>query len=309
MNLRSRFSRPILLATLVSLALPCAACAPPVPTIEEAGGYRVTYALPPAKEIDHQMTVTALQRRLDAFGAVGSKVAKHGQDQIVITLPGIDPQKFEQLRKLLVTPGKLEFRILAQEGTHDALIAAATAPASSPEDEPQRDQPKDDPAKDDPAKDEASTKTRWVRFDPASLELTAGAIQRTVDKQSEVLIVLDPHNVDNRLLASVSAEVDSASRPAISGRFTPEGGKRMRALTTDNAPKGTVYQILGVVLDDRLLVAPRIVEPIGAAFMVTGKFTQPEVEFMQAVLRTGRLPVELDPQPVKVEQVDAPPGQ
>jgi preprotein translocase subunit SecD len=274
----------------LSLALQFTACNRP-PKIEEVGGYRITYALRSAKPGDQQMAIGAIQRRLDAIGLRGGMVAKSGNDKVEISLPGIGAEEFEKLQDLIVTPGHLEFRILAQQGTHDELIASATATPTSPDDTPNEDQ------------DPPTPKSKWVRFDPSMLDLPARAIQRTVDDRLEVLIVLDDKNIDNSFMGSVSVTIDSVSNPAIAGRLLPAGAERMRKLTTANLPEGNVYQSLGVVVDDRLLVAPRIQAAIGDAFMLTGDFSMQEAEFIVAVLRTGRLPVEFNPEPIKVDRV------
>lgn len=294
------------LALIAWLALQGAGCGPSA-NIEEVGGYRVTYALraapldDPASSVAarQEMAVAALQRRLDAIDLPGAKAAKSGTDQIQLTLPGISPATLAQVQKLLAAPGKLEFRILAQKGTHHAIIEAAIDALNAP-----GNPPPDDPPQSEQASAGEAAASRWVVFDPSGLELSPDNVQRTVGGRAEVLIVLDDINVEGSLLESVNSTVDSVGQPAVAGRFGPEGTRRMSTLTTENAPRGNVYQRLGVVLDDRLLVAPNIQEPIVAgAFRLTGKFTKQEIEFLVAVLRAGQLPVELEPQPAKIEQV------
>jgi hypothetical protein len=84
----------------------------------------------------------------------------------------------------------------------------------------------------------------------------------------------------------------------------------MRALTASNLPDPTtgLYRRLGIVLDGKLLSAPRLMSTITDRGQVTGNFTPAEVDLIVAVLRAGKLPVPLEEQPVAESPVAADPA-
>jgi SecD/SecF fusion protein len=74
----------------------------------------------------------------------------------------------------------------------------------------------------------------------------------------------------------------------------------MAALTNLNLPdKDTdFHRRLGIVLDNELLSAPRIMSVIADRGRITGRFTQEEVNFLVRVLRAGKLPAVLNKEPI-----------
>ncbi len=82
---------------------------------------------------------------------------------------------------------------------------------------------------------------------------------------------------------------DERNRPAISFTLRPAGAQRFGDTTTQN--RGELFAI---VLDDVIISAPRINEPItGGAGRITGNFTPQEAENLAIVLRSGALPAKL----------------
>ncbi len=82
---------------------------------------------------------------------------------------------------------------------------------------------------------------------------------------------------------------DERNRPAISFTLRPAGAQRFGTTTTEN--RGELFAI---VLDDVIISAPRINEPIpGGSGRITGTFTPQEAENLAIVLRSGALPAKL----------------
>jgi SecD/SecF fusion protein len=73
----------------------------------------------------------------------------------------------------------------------------------------------------------------------------------------------------------------------------------MAALTGSNLPdKDTdFHRRLGIVLDGQLLSAPRIMSQISDRGQITGRFSEEEIEFLVGILRSGKLPAALQPDP------------
>jgi preprotein translocase subunit SecD len=78
-------------------------------------------------------------------------------------------------------------------------------------------------------------------------------------------------------------------RPVVSFRFDSIGAKRFGDVTKDN-----VGQPLAIVLDDRVISAPRINEPIlGGSGIISGGFSVQEANDLAVLLRAGALPAPL----------------
>ncbi|MCG8649267.1 MAG: protein translocase subunit SecF, partial [Pirellulales bacterium] len=60
----------------------------------------------------------------------------------------------------------------------------------------------------------------------------------------------------------------------------------------------------GIVLDDNLLSAPNILQPIRKEGRITGRFNREEVEDLVAILKAGQLPAALTKQPIAENQID-----
>lgn len=77
--------------------------------------------------------------------------------------------------------------------------------------------------------------------------------------------------------------------PQVQLTFTPEGSKKFAEITKRNVGK-----IVGIVLDNQLIQAPRVSEPIfGGQAEITGQFTTEQAKTLQIQLNAGALPVPL----------------
>jgi preprotein translocase subunit SecD len=81
------------------------------------------------------------------------------------------------------------------------------------------------------------------------------------------------------------------NEPVVSFRFDAVGGKRFGDATTQNVGKR-----LAIVLDNQVISAPQIREPIlGGSGVITGNFTVPAAQDLALLLRAGALPAPLIP--------------
>jgi len=80
-----------------------------------------------------------------------------------------------------------------------------------------------------------------------------------------VLVRLDLHDLGEKDLASVGPATDEKIRPAVAIAFTRAGGRKLGALTREHLPErnGEFAYRLGIVLDGRLLSAPKILGEVG----------------------------------------------
>ena len=80
-----------------------------------------------------------------------------------------------------------------------------------------------------------------------------------------VLVRLDRHDLGEKDLASVGPATDEKIRPAVAIAFTRAGGKKIAGLSREHLPErnGEFAFRLGIILDGRLLSAPKILGEVG----------------------------------------------
>ncbi|GAB6053921.1 hypothetical protein JCM17960_27410 [Magnetospira thiophila] len=83
--------------------------------------------------------------------------------------------------------------------------------------------------------------------------------------------------------------LDQQNRPVVSFRFDGPGGRKFAKITTENTGRP-----FAIVLDDKVISAPRINEPIlGGSGIITGGFSVQEANDLALLLRAGALPAPL----------------
>ena len=92
---------------------------------------------------------------------------------------------------------------------------------------------------------------------------------------------------DQLIDSQVSSDQNGA--PAVSFRFDSTGGRRFAKATQDNVGKP-----FAIILDGKVISAPRINEPIlGGSGIISGSYTTASANELAILLRSGKLPVEL----------------
>ncbi|MDP6708230.1 MAG: protein translocase subunit SecD [Alphaproteobacteria bacterium] len=96
--------------------------------------------------------------------------------------------------------------------------------------------------------------------------------------------------VSGETLVDAQPTTDSRNgQPVVSFRFDAAGAKRFGKATQEN-----VNRRFAIVLDNRVVSAPRILEPIlGGSGQISGNFTFQEVSDLALLLRAGALPAPL----------------
>lgn len=95
--------------------------------------------------------------------------------------------------------------------------------------------------------------------------------------------------MEGRHLQAATPTVDDNYKPAISFTLTSEGGQLFGDMTAQSVGKAITIQ-----LDDQVLMSPTVNEPIyGGRVLVTGSFTEEQVENICLQLQSGALPLDL----------------
>lgn len=109
------------------------------------------------------------------------------------------------------------------------------------------------------------------------------------DRPGERMAVKRRAIVTGAMVADARQEFDANSNPSVAVAFDAIGTSRFARATRDN-----VGRPFAIVLDDEILSAPVINEPIlGGRAQISGDFTVEEAERFAIALRSGPLPVDL----------------
>jgi SecD/SecF fusion protein len=117
------------------------------------------------------------------------------------------------------------------------------------------------------------------------------------------------------LVNATSAMTDL--KPTVHFTFNTEGGNLFNNITRKNVsedkaagPEGSQKRRhLAIILDGMVMSAPTINSPIQTQGQISGNFTQKETDSLVNVLRAGRLPATLKPQPVSESSIAATLGE
>ncbi|SMX32315.1 preprotein translocase subunit SecD [Octadecabacter ascidiaceicola] len=96
--------------------------------------------------------------------------------------------------------------------------------------------------------------------------------------------------LDGTSVLSAQATFDQMGQPAVSFRFSEEGGKRFGEYTAEH-----IGEPFAIALRDEVITAPTIQSAIwGGSGIVTGSFANEEAERLAALMQGGVLPFDLD---------------
>ncbi|MCO8120704.1 protein translocase subunit SecD [Stieleria sp. TO1_6] len=290
-----------------------------------------------ASSIKSQDLVGPLTNRINPSGTREIMIRPYGDSQIEIIIPEVDQREVAQIEEILEQAGILRFAIVANRTDHQHVIDLAEEQANSPDRAIRMNEVIQDvngdvvgrwaivdretvTKSDETAPFRVNVGNAIVRNPDTGemLDLPAGVQGRDgellqaqwVDQQNmsglEILMIIDPNiDVTGEDLAFSSTTFDEQGAPAVAFNLTDAGSGKFRVLTTENAPQGNRQRQLGIVMDDHLLSAPNILQPISKQGRITGNFTTQEVKSLVDVLKAGQLPAALTKQPIAKNQIDA----
>jgi protein-export membrane protein SecD len=120
-------------------------------------------------------------------------------------------------------------------------------------------------------------------------EARNGRIAMMNESQGIVQVVFEEPIITGADLSQAQQAFDEYNRPNISFQLRPAGAARFGKATTENVGKP-----FAIVLDGRIVSAPRIISPItSGSGQITGDYTVQEAENQAIILRSGALPAKL----------------
>ncbi len=313
--------------------------------VDLRGGTILVYEIDPSKNIaadgdsgtriKSEDLIEPLTRRINPSGTREIVLRPYGETEIEVIVPEVDQREVDQIKEVMAEAGILRFAILNNQRDHSMEIDQARAQSESAETNVRTQSV---------VMVDGEIRGRWAAIDrelvdegqiapfrvnvgdalvrnpqtgeiidlPPSLMgengefLQAQWIEQQGLTELEVLMIVNPLlDVKGEDLAFTTSTYDQNGAPAVAFNLTDKGSGKFFALTTNNAPTGTFQRQLGIVLDDKLLSAPNILQPIRKEGRITGRFTREEVDSLVAILKAGQLPAALTKQPIAENQIDA----
>ena len=122
---------------------------------------------------------------------------------------------------------------------------------------------------------------------PDDMEIVSGAASAG-DTATMFYLVRKVAAVTGQDLRNAKPTMDENNRPAVSFSLTNDGARKFGKVTGEN-----VGRFLAIVLDNRVVSAPRIESRISDEGRINGSFTTQEVADLSLTLRSGALPANL----------------
>lgn len=207
-----------------------------------------------------QMAVTQAKQtiwnRIDQFGVVEPVITETSNNRIVLQLPGVDDP--ERVRNLIKNTAFLEFRIVRSGPfpTRDAVLAS------------------------------------FGNQPPADIDIMQEDVRDEVEPSKIVStvfwVVEKQRTVTGRDLKNARPSRGQLNDPIVEFSLNPEGAEKFSTLTG-----GNIGRQLAIVLDGKIVSAPRINARIRDQGIIEGGFTEAGAQDLATVLRSGALPASI----------------
>jgi preprotein translocase subunit SecD len=207
-----------------------------------------------------QQAVETIRNRVDAFGVAEPVIQEASGNRVVVELPGVDDP--ERVRRLIKNTAFLEFRLVAYPPGGSSGL---------------------------PTREEIVQ--HYNGQIPPDVEIMEG--DRT-DKETRQVVGKEYYALEKRRvitgrdLKNARPSQGQFNQPVVQFSMTAAGAQAFGAATGANVGRG-----LAIVLDGRVVSAPRINSRITDSGIIEGNFTQQEVDDLSTVLRSGALPASL----------------
>lgn len=253
---------------------------------EEAANYELIYSLEdPARPVPNEL-VRVIMTRLQQ-GQFQATV-EAADDKVRIVAEDLTPDRLRALQAIVPAAGDLQFCVLADKEKHAEIVQLASQSA------------------DDVLDDRNQKVAHWVHYDSGKIEGLEPNVHTRKNPdtgKAMVLAINQRERLGGQDLTDVRVTLDPQGKPAIDLTLSTRGGVQLQNLTSRHLPRDERAFHLGIILDNHLLTAPRILAAIRDRAVLTGNFTEDEVENLATILRAGSLPLKLNSQPESVRKV------
>ena len=270
-----------------------------------------------------------LANRLNPSGTKEYLIRPIGEDQIEITIPDADASEIAEIKRMIVSAGVLQFRIVANANDHKDIIDSAVAQANSQD---QNVRLRRDVKIADKTTGEERVAGIWRALgrgvvNDGVLEIT-GYNSGDIIRNSQTGRLLTPpptpkpndfekwvasqkiQNVDILLALEkfgspytdvTGGDLKSAKKEfrqngyQVNFTMSVGGAQKMLLLTGANLPNPTsgFKRRMAILLDGKVLSAPSLNSTIRGEGLIEGSFTEEQVDFLAKILNAGSLPAAL----------------
>ncbi|MFI5377861.1 MAG: hypothetical protein ACHRHE_01025 [Tepidisphaerales bacterium] len=254
-------------------------------------GVRLVYEVnaPPGasgRELAEDMA-RALTRRVDPHGTSGITIRSQRDGTIEVQAPtkeGRNGQQIDDLKRMLRGNGVLTFHIMVDDpGELSRMNERLKAEGPTPKN------------------DDIS---RWFEVDKAQ-DFHRSTVSYGGKQWALAWITPDKSMVHNGTtkpwrLRSAYRTFDSRTNAATVGfEFDPQGGMLFGDLSGSNIGKA-----LAIALDDRIISAPNLNSRVEGSGIITGNFSDAEIQYMVNTLDAGSLPAKLGDKPIREQAAE-----
>jgi preprotein translocase subunit SecD len=197
-----------------------------------------------------------IERRVNELGVAEPVIARHSAaDQILVMLPGVTD--VDRAKEIIRSTAQLELKLVEQG----------------------------------PFSDENAARQAYANNVPPDIQILPGTIEGLPGQAASVgyYAVRRVPAVTGRDLRNARPTLDENNRPAVSFSLNQEGARKFGAFTQAN-----IGRQLAIVMDNRVVSAPRIESQIFDEGRITGNFTNQESQDLSLVLRSGALPANMN---------------
>ncbi|HTN74109.1 MAG TPA: protein translocase subunit SecD, partial [Pirellulaceae bacterium] len=273
--------------------------------------------------------VSALNERLNPGGVNEIQIRAYGERQVEIVVPDVGPEEVASIKYQVENAGRLEFLMLATDPERDDCIGIVQSDPTLKREKYIRNADGKLIGKWARVSIETNKRTGLPElsvFYPNATyrDAVTGDLlseSRTLGEQGfiaelkkrgitaiDALMAVDPDPnnwVEGTHLASAQIGNDQFGDFTVNFTMKSDGAVRMGNLTGNNTSDKSrgYYRYMGIVLDGKLGSAPSINSMISDNGQITGNFSQKEVEDLVKLLRSGKLPAVLDPDPISENQI------
>ena len=295
-----------------------------------------------------QDIIDQLIKRVNPSGTMEIVIRPLGEDKIEVTIPDVSSSEADNIWQLLVSAGKLEFRIVGDSRFHEPIMQLAEkfsvdqyrgkvikdpeddnrnvafwAPIARVELEPGQKVPAVIPYKfyPDPSQmfrdrntGRILTFTDWNA--PRNPDLRGASFAQYCDARGirPQILMITPgadEDVQGVHMAAVSRGTDTKTgRPIVQFETTAQGAGQLGMLTGMNEPDASGNKrLLGILIDDKLHSAPSINSRISTRGIIEGDFTVKEIDDLVTKLQSGKMKAALNKNPISKNYVESLLGQ
>ena len=249
------------------------------------GGVHLVYETLDPNPTPEQLegVVQIIRTRVDQFGVAEPLIQTLGMNRIVVQLPGV--QNVQAAKDLIGAPAVLDFRELIPIPIEpDEETDAESDETTDAEATPEADATDDEEAAEETPTPEPTPEFR-LEWEIARATVDGEEVELTGDR-------LEPGS------ASVAFDPTTGA-PEVQFQFDRQGREAFR-LTT----RRLTGQLIGIFLDDELVLNPRVQGEIPQSPRITGLDLE-RAQILAIQLNAGAFPVPLAPEPILERDVDA----